>query len=137
MACEKAPTQQQGIAVTMTVADWRAVQQWLQYGSDYHAAKGVEWMVNCQDKRVAAGIVAEHEAAAAEAERLYKIIEETIMPPKTPETEQTTREGPLRPSFLCPKPWRAVKRDPRGPRRPSVGFLFCPGYCIPGKKKRR
>ena len=78
---------QETVAVTMTVADWQAVQRWLQYGSDYHAAKRVEWLTNCKDKRMAAEKMAEHETAAANADRLYKIIEEIINPPPIPETE--------------------------------------------------
>ncbi len=75
------------VAITLTVAEWDTVLHWLQYGGDYHAAKKWECLCNIKDKATAGRQAAEHEKAAAEAERLYKIIEGVLYPAPPPETE--------------------------------------------------
>ena len=86
MAAEKERTPQEPVAVALTPEEWRTVLHWLQYGADYHNAKKWEWRANCQDKRMAAQIVAEHETAEAEAKRVHKVIEDTLHPTPTPKT---------------------------------------------------
>lgn len=88
MAAEKPYNPQEPVAVTLTPEEWTTVQHWLQYGADYHNAKKWEWLANCQDKRMAAKMVAEHETAEAKARHLHKIIEDTLHPATPPaETE--------------------------------------------------
>jgi hypothetical protein len=77
------------LTITLPMEDWGTVQHYLQYGKDYHTAKKWEWLTNCKDKRMATETAAGHERAAAEAERLCKIIEDVLYPapPKETETE--------------------------------------------------
>lgn len=77
------------MAITLTVAEWETVQHWLQYGVNYHKCKREETLGNCKDRKMAAEIAAKHEKAAAEAERLYKIIEAAIMEDSTNETTES------------------------------------------------
>lgn len=67
--------------------DWETVLQWLQYGTAYHMAKKAEVLANCKDHRMAAQLVAGHETAAAQAETVWKIIEDALIPALPPETE--------------------------------------------------
>ena len=84
---EKERTQQKTVAVTLTLEEWETVLHWLDYGGGYHNAKKWEWQAYCKDKRLAAEIVAEHQAAEAKVKRLRKFIEDTLHPAPPPETE--------------------------------------------------
>ena len=75
------------VAVTLTPEEWETVLHWLDYGASYNNAKQWEWRASCKDKRMAAEIVAEHEAAEAKARNLHKIIEGVLHPAPPPETE--------------------------------------------------
>lgn len=87
LAAEKERTQQEPVAITMTPEEWATVLHWLEYGGGYHNAKQWEWRVNCQDKHLAARMVAEHETTEAEAKRVYKIIEDVLHPAPPPKNE--------------------------------------------------
>lgn len=88
MTPEKVYDPQELVAVTMTVEQWAAVQSFLQFAENYHAAKRWEWLsTNCKDKKMCEENAAGHETAAAEAESLWKIIEATLYPPAKPATE--------------------------------------------------
>lgn len=80
MASEKAYDPQERVAVILTLEEWGTVQRWLSYGTDYHMAKREETLANCKNRHMAAQLVAEHEAAAAKATAVWKIIEETLIP---------------------------------------------------------
>lgn len=76
------------LSITMSLEEWETVLHWLDYGASYNNAKRWEWRANCKDKRLAAKIVAEHEAAEAKARHLHKTIEAVLYPaPPTQETE--------------------------------------------------
>lgn len=87
MLSEKEYNPQEPVPVNLCRKDWDTVLHWLTYGADYHSCKKYEWLANCADKRMAGEKAAEHEKAAAEAERLYKIIKATLHPAPPPETE--------------------------------------------------
>lgn len=87
MTCEKTYNPQEPAAITLAWEDWDTVLHWLAYGADYHDAKKWECLGNIKDQATAGRQAAEHEKAAAEAERLCKIIEATLYPEPPPETE--------------------------------------------------
>jgi hypothetical protein len=87
MAPEKEHNPQEPVAITLTMEQWDDVLHWLTYGGDYHRAKMQEWLHNCVDKKMARTKAAEHQKAAAVADNLRKIIEETLRPTPKPETE--------------------------------------------------
>lgn len=73
--------------IALSLEEWDTVLHWLKYGADYHDAKMHEWLASCQDVKMARAKAAEHQKAAAVADNLYKIIEETLRPTPKPETE--------------------------------------------------
>lgn len=75
------------VAITLTVREWETVRHWLEYGGDYHAAKKWECLGNIHDQALAHKMAADHEKEGAKAERLAKIIEDTLCPPQQPQTE--------------------------------------------------
>lgn len=82
---------QEGVAITLTVEEWQAVQRWLAFGADKSNASMVWWRDFCQDKKTGAETAAQYAKTQEEAERLYKIIDEALCPPKTEEFPQTAR----------------------------------------------
>jgi hypothetical protein len=89
VTAEKPYNPAEPVAITLTVAEWETVQHWLQYGIDYHKCKRAETLANCKDHRMAAQLVAVHEAAADRAETVWKIIEAAIMEDSTNETTES------------------------------------------------
>ena len=85
----KAYSPEEPVTITLTMEQWDTVLGWLEYGTDYHTAKKYEWLAVCNDKHMAAQQAAQHEKAAAEAETLRKIIEQTIMEDSTNETTES------------------------------------------------
>ena len=76
------------VSVTMTMEQWETVQQFLQFGENYHKTKMCEWTTtSCKDRKMCERNAAQNKAAAAEAESLRKIIEAAIYPIPPKETE--------------------------------------------------
>ena len=64
------------VAVTMTRKQWREIENWIQYGIDWHKCRVVWWRDFCDDKRMGAEIAAKHAEAVKSGESMLQIIEE-------------------------------------------------------------
>ena len=85
---EQLPVMQQPVAVTLTRGDWCMVMECLKYRADYHHAKMLETLANCQDQKTAGRIARDHELTMEHAENVRKIAEGILYPiPPQPETE--------------------------------------------------
>lgn len=71
------------VSITLPMEQWRTVLSWMDYGRCYHDAKKWECMCNIKDKATAGRMSADHEKAGEEADRIYKIIDESIIEPYT------------------------------------------------------
>lgn len=74
---------QAAVAISLTPAEWNTVRHCLQDIADSHRAMVINWRDFCNDKKVGAETAARYEIAAAELDRLAKIIEDTLCPPPT------------------------------------------------------
>ena len=80
-------SQQDTVAVSMTVEEWEAVRSWLTFGADKCKASMVWWRDFCDNKKIGAETAAMYERQAENADRICKIIEETLYPQPPKETE--------------------------------------------------
>lgn len=79
---------QEPVAATLTREQWGTVMRCLKSSADYHNAKMLETLANCQEQKTAGRIAREHELTMEQAENLRKIIEGVLYPvPPQPETE--------------------------------------------------
>ena len=85
---EQLHVMQEPVAVTLTRGDWCMIMECLKYRADYHHAKMLETLANCQDQKTAGRIARDHELTMEHAETLRKIVEGILYPTPEPEEAQ-------------------------------------------------